>query len=363
MKGKGGHLNKITPLLLALFMLTPILVLVSPLPTASAPPPVDFLSSIPTNNGEPIRIATDELGLLYVAVPYASKILKFSPDGQQAGAITLSRSPLSVAVDANRIYVGYFQGGSVQAMTPGGDFLFSFGNGGGEFGTPGDMAVGANRRIYITDSPNHIVKVYGDDGTFAFQFGGLGNGAGQMNFPTGIAVDDDYGEVYVVDNSNGRVEVFGLEGNFIRTFGSRGDGPSELSSPQGIYVEEGKVFVADAFQSRIQVYDRNGSFLGSIGHFGSELEGLKNPMDVAVSDGRLYISNSYKERIDIYGNYVNGLETSGLIGIQDAVAALQIMAGLPAIFRSAADVNNDGIIGFADAIYALQCAAGLRQCQ
>jgi hypothetical protein len=40
-----------------------------------------YLTSIPTNIGEPARIAIDSTGFLYISVPERGQILKFSPDG------------------------------------------------------------------------------------------------------------------------------------------------------------------------------------------------------------------------------------------------------------------------------------------
>ncbi len=53
---------------------------------------------------------------------------------------------------------------------------------------------------------------------FVTAWGGKGDGPGQFNDPTGIAVAG--GEVFVADARNGRIQVFDLDGNFKRQFGS-----------------------------------------------------------------------------------------------------------------------------------------------
>lgn len=270
---------------------------------------VNYLSSILTNNGDPIRIALDKTGLLYVATPHHGKILIFSQDGSFVGSINGFKKPMSVAVDSSgKVYVGDFKDGSVSVMSPDGQFIFSLGKGKGEFGMPGDIAIAPNGYIYVTDSPNNVVKVYTPEGTFQFSFGGYGTNTGQMIFPTGITCDNTNQEIYVVDHNNGRVHVFDLNGNFKRSFGSFGSGQGKLTRPQGIYVLNGLVYVADAYQSNIEVFDRNGNFVAFIGQFGNGPGNLKVPMDVIMSGTKLFVANSDNERIEVF----NVIDSQGL---------------------------------------------------
>ncbi|MCL4475399.1 MAG: hypothetical protein M1508_04115 [Nitrospirae bacterium] len=274
----------------------------SPIPT---PPPnpltVNFLSSIPTNGGDPMRIASNGTGVIYAAVPSSGKVLKFMQDGTLAGSIDGFTKPISVAVDSSdRVYVGDNKDGSVSVTSPERKFLFSLGKGKGEFGMPGDIAVAANGSVYVTDSKNNVVKVFASDGTSLFSFGGLGAANGQMNFPAGLAVDDINKEVYVVDQINARVEVFSLGGSFLRAFGSFGSGDTQFTRPQGVYVANGKVFVADAFQSIVKVFDTAGNAAGYVG-WPTEAQGnLKVPMDVVVSGTKVFVSNANDGKIKVF---------------------------------------------------------------
>ncbi len=58
----------------------------------------------------------------------------------------------------------------------------------------------------------------GDEEELA-RFGGTGQGAGQLSFPEGIALDPVTGHVYVVEPGGSRVSEFTPWGNFVKAFG------------------------------------------------------------------------------------------------------------------------------------------------
>ena len=62
--------------------------------------------------------------------------------------------------------------------------------------------------MYVADTKNHRVQVFTGDGTFLTEWGSLGIGPGQFSAPQGIAVDVA-GRVYVADSYNDRIQVFG----------------------------------------------------------------------------------------------------------------------------------------------------------
>ncbi len=55
-------------------------------------------------------------------------------------------------------------------------------------------------------------------GVFLKQWGSRGSGAGQFNYPWGIAAAGD-GTVYVADTSNHRIQLFTLDGEFVAWWG------------------------------------------------------------------------------------------------------------------------------------------------
>jgi DNA-binding beta-propeller fold protein YncE len=129
------------------------------------------------------------------------------------------------------------------------------GSGAGEFIEPNGIAVEQESGdLYIADRNNSRIDKFGPEGEFLFAFGwgvadgtsealqtctatcfgGLnespftGPGPGQLNFPEGIAVDNNpsspsHGDVYVADTANNRVQKFGPEGEFLLMFGGEVD--------------------------------------------------------------------------------------------------------------------------------------------
>jgi NHL repeat-containing protein len=72
-------------------------------------------------------------------------------------------------------------------------------------------------------------------------FGSPGSGAGQLNDPQGIAIDEGTGDVYVADTGNRRVSKFDADGDFLFSWGidvvKSGPGNSGASEHQSVTVQ------------------------------------------------------------------------------------------------------------------------------
>jgi DNA-binding beta-propeller fold protein YncE len=77
---------------------------------------------------------------------------------------------------------------------------------------------------------------------------------------------DSAGNVYVVDTLNGRVVKLGPDGGYESEFGKLGDTAGTLSRPKGVAVDAaGNVFVSDGLMAAISVFGPDGTYLGMIG--------------------------------------------------------------------------------------------------
>lgn len=252
----------------------------------------------------PSRLAVDEAGNVYVADPSPGRVFVRDAWGRLLSVKQGLAEPLAVAVDVfGTIYVGEAGTGSVSAFGPGWDLRFKFGRGEGEFAMPNHIAIDPEPsfpRLYVVDSGANAVKVYSTAGSLLSQFGEKGAKPGQFDFPAGIHVSRA-GEVFVADQNNDRVQVFDRSGNFLRCFG--GSSTQRFGRIQGVTGDgAGRVYVADAFQGYVWAFDPGGVQLGRVGSFGEGPGELLGPGGIAVDpNNRLLVASAGSGRVASYG--------------------------------------------------------------
>src|SRR6266568_4022443 len=125
--------------------------------------------------------------------------------------------------------------------------------------------------------------------------GGKGTGKGELDSPSGIAVDSN-GNVLVADTGNGRIEKFSPTSTFISTIGMKGAGNGQLGAPNGIAVDRnGNVYIADAGNHRVQKLAPNGGF---IAEWKGPEPGFYGPRRIAIGpDDSIYVVDQGHTRI------------------------------------------------------------------
>jgi len=125
--------------------------------------------------------------------------------------------------------------------------------------------------------------------------GGKGTGKGELDSPSGIAVDSN-GNVLVADTGNGRIEKFSPTSTFISTIGMKGAGNGQLGAPNGIAVDrKGNVYIADAGNHRVQKLAPNG---GLIAEWKGPEPGFYGPRRIAIGpDDSIYVVDQGHTRI------------------------------------------------------------------
>jgi DNA-binding beta-propeller fold protein YncE/Mg-chelatase subunit ChlD len=132
------------------------------------------------------------------------------------------------------------------------------------FDHPTGIAVGADGRVYVSDTGNHRVQIF--DGATQQLLGTIGrgrpgSGAGEFNLPARLNIDDE-GLLYVADAENHRVLAFDVSDPAapaqVRSYGTgtRGAGDDQLSGPQGLATDASFVYIADTGNCRVQVWRR-----------------------------------------------------------------------------------------------------------
>ena len=310
------------------------------------------LSSITAGVQNPVRVAVDSQGNLYVAEASENKIVKFNPAGKNVGTLSVTY-PLSVAVDtAGNIYAGCVVSSKKQGLKNvvvvyDANFsqIGSLGIGAGEFTFPVDVTVDGSGKIYVVDKDAHTVSVY-DQTTRArvLSFGGFGNGNGQLSRPTSVAVNDATGEIFVADapqtstpnglTTGARISVFDRNGSFVRSFGEFGFGSGQITSPEDMAIDSaGQLYVVDAYQGAALILNAaSGSSVGA-GALYDNANPMFNPSGIAISqNGLVYIASkmdagSLKGKIETYA--LDGYVTMEVTPSSLVYAAAQ-MSGNPA---------------------------------
>ncbi len=171
--------------------------------------------------------------------------------------------------------------------------------------------------LVFADTNNHRIRCYTCNGMFVAKWGDPGGGAGQFQYPQGIAVNRR-GEVIIADSGNHRIQITTgapdrldeLPGVPRFTFGRRGAGPGELEGPGGLAVDgDDNIYVADVGNHRIQKFDAQGRFLAVWGGPGREPGRFDRPMGLAIDHARkwLYVTdmdNGRVQKLDLDGRFL-----------------------------------------------------------
>lgn len=216
--------------------------------------------------------------------------------------------PMGVAIGSNsQIYVADVSAKSVFVYDAYGMFKLSMGSA-DEFDRPVDVAVSPDgKQVYVVDaggidSARHRVVVYDDKGAKLGEFGRRGEGAGEFNLPTQVAVAPD-GTVYVLDAGNFRVQAFSASGKYLRAWGKVGRGFGDLARPRGLAVgADGNVYVTDAAFRNVQVFNPQGQLLLAIGDeaVADQPGQYAMPAGVALDElGYVYIIDQAFAKVDV----------------------------------------------------------------
>ena len=167
----------------------------------------------------------------------------------------------------------------------------------------------------VPDTPPPKLSSMPEGVTNVFE-GGKGTGKGELDSPSGIAVDGN-GNILVADTNNGRIEKFSPTGNFLSVIASKGTGQGQLGEPNGIAVDRaGNIYVAEVGSNhRVQKLAPDGTFIAE--WKGPDL-GFYGPRRIAIGpDDSIYVVDQGHTRIVKFGPDGHVLSSWGSKGSGD----------------------------------------------
>ncbi len=206
----------------------------------------------------------------------------------------------------------------IQEFGEGGEFLRAFGtagSGNGQLNRPTGVAIDAKGNIWVADANNNRIQQFNEKGEYLFKTGSAGSGVGQFNGPEGIAIDAK-GNLWVADTYNGRLQKFNEKGEFPKVISSKGSGIGQLGEPTALDIAPGgNVWVTDWQNNRIAVFNEAGEFVRQFGTSGSGNSQFNRPDAIDVdSRGIVWVGDQNNGRVEAFnekGEYITQFGSSG----------------------------------------------------
>ncbi len=203
----------------------------------------------------PAGVSIDNEDRIFVVNRRSNKILLFNSNGEFVSTVNKSESlkePRGISLDSQGNIIVCDTGNKcVRLFSPEGNIFKTVGV--GWLHMPFDCLCHEDK-IFVSDREAHVIKVYNNNGRFLYEFGKHGTGDGELNHPTGLAVDKT-GHLLICSESNHRVQVFTLDGKFVTKFGKLGEGLGQIERPTSVSVlKSGRIVVCEFGNNRLQLF-------------------------------------------------------------------------------------------------------------
>lgn len=194
----------------------------------------------------------------------------------------------------------------------------AYGREAGQMIWPSALALDSEDNLYLADDFLHRITVYDRDGNASATWGTKGSADGEFDGVSGLLFDPD-DNLLVVDHRNHRVQKFSKDGRFISKWGAFGSGDGEMNLPWGISADkDGFLYIADWRNDRVQKFTQDGEFVAKFGRSGDGDGEFNRPSALAVdSDGNMYIADWMNQRVQVLdrdGAFLTKLRGDGVLG-------------------------------------------------
>lgn len=213
---------------------------------------------------KPLGLALDASGRIFVCEAGAGRVSIFTSAWVPAGALGQGNGefqlPNHIQVTSDGLaYVVDSRANLVKVYGPNGLLIRQFGGYGsqpGQFDFPTGLAVTPGGEIIVSDQGNERMQVFDASGTFLRAFGkanamGTDSTFGRIH---GL-LSDDQGRIYLADAFRGLITVISTLGDPLGTIGSYGSGAGQLQGPTGLALDRNhRLFVAAPGNARIELF-------------------------------------------------------------------------------------------------------------
>jgi predicted membrane-bound mannosyltransferase len=271
------------------------------------------VGSLPGQFFAPVDVESDAQGNLYVIDSATKKLQKFDAGGNFLDSVDIRLSPtdgneqsqpwgLAVAPTGEIVVADTF-GWRIRVFDKDLNSIAAFGQppdttkqpGPFDLFGPRDAVVDSRGQIWVTDTGNDRIQVFGLNGQFIMSIGSSGKGEGQFDEPVGIDIGKD-GAIYVADMYNRRVEVLNPDGTYRSQFAVEGWGGQEVNDkPYLSVLADGRIAVSLPSKNEVRVYSPSG---GQVAVVDAGNEPLDRPYGIVqTADAKLWIVESGKARL------------------------------------------------------------------
>lgn len=233
-------------------------------------------------------------------------------EGGQGTAGGQFDSPHGIAADSGgNIYISDTNNGRIEKFSAKGIYITSIaskGTGYGQLGDPNGIRIDQSGNIFVSEASNHRIQKLTPDGSHLAEWKGPDPG---FYGPRKIAMASDQ-TFYIVDQGRTRIVKFDQNFKPLSVWGKKGNGDGQFDDPTSVAVDAAtnKVYVADPRNQRIQVFDLNGKFLTKWPV--PDWKNLYGFEDLAIDSrtGRLYASSANMDSVLVFD--LNGKQVGTL---------------------------------------------------
>jgi sugar lactone lactonase YvrE len=251
----------------------------------------------------PTGIAVDHSGNVLVADTGNGRIEKFSPVGAFLSAIGIKGTgyeqlgaPNGIASDrTGNTYAADAAKHRVEKLAPDGTVIDEWKGPDPGFYGPRRIAIGPDNSVYVVDQGRTRIVKFGPDGRVLTVWGSKGNGDGQFDDHTSVAVDPKTNKVYVADPINRRIEIFDSNGRFITKWIIPEWGRSHGFEDLVIDSQTNRLYASSANMDSVLIFDLNGNKIGSLAP--RPPDRLDGPSALALLGRKLYVLNMRGNRV------------------------------------------------------------------